>query len=514
MPRPCCWTGSARCSSSPAMSRPPGRRTAAPWTCSPTTTSSRLAARVYAGYALLEAAWAELDSAEAAASHALAISRALGARRPEGTALNALGLVAATRGDLDRGVAQLRESLAIAREVQSPHDVGLAYVNLSHVLGLASRLDDGVALCREGVPELGRYGQDRQFGSLLLCNTSDALIKAGRLAEAEELINDALSRHPRGVMAAPVLLLAARLTVAQGDLTVAWERCEQARLVIEAEGAPLGWLRGDHRDGGRGRARGPVAPRRPASWSPTASRRSPGPARPSTAARWSRWGCGRSPTRRSPSATTSHGPAAPVRASSCWRRWPTSGRSRDTADCPRTTRSTCSAPPSRPASTTRRPRRTGRQLPPPGSARPTAAHGVRALAPGGGPAGERGQRRVDRGAAVGAHGGAAARRRTPGGGDRDPGARGTGSTCCPPPDGAADRDTEALEAYALTAREREVLAALAAGHDEQGDRRRAVHQREDRLGARLQHPAQARRGGRQEAARVAHRLGVSPADMI
>jgi DNA-binding CsgD family transcriptional regulator len=93
------------------------------------------------------------------------------------------------------------------------------------------------------VPELTRYGQDRQFGSLLLCNTSDALIKAGRLAEAEELIDDALGRHPRGVMAAPVLLLAARLTVAQGDLTVAWERCEQARLVIEAEGAPLGWLR-------------------------------------------------------------------------------------------------------------------------------------------------------------------------------------------------------------------------------------------------------------------------------
>ena len=204
---------------------------------------SRLAARVYAGYALLEATWAELDSAEAAASHALAVSRALGTRRPEGTALNALGLVAATRGDLDRGVELLRESLAIAREVQSPHDVGLAYVNLSHVLGLASRLDDGVALCREGVPELGRYGQDRQFGSLLLCNTSDTLIKAGRLAEAEELIDDALSRHPRGVMAAPVLLLAARLTVAQGDLTVAWERCEQARLVIEAEGAPLGWLR-------------------------------------------------------------------------------------------------------------------------------------------------------------------------------------------------------------------------------------------------------------------------------
>ena len=61
------------------------------------------------------------------------------------------------------------------------------------MLGLAGRLDDGVALCREGIGELSRFGQDRQLGSLLLCNGSDALIKAGRLAEAEELIDEALA---------------------------------------------------------------------------------------------------------------------------------------------------------------------------------------------------------------------------------------------------------------------------------------------------------------------------------
>ena len=204
---------------------------------------SRLAARVYAGYAMLAAAWSWLDDADVAGTRALRISRLVGARREEGVTLNALGIVSATRGDLDQGIAQLREALELAREVENPHDVGLAYVNLSHVLGLAGRLDEGVALCHGGIAELSRFGQDRQFGSLLLCNTSDGLIKAGRLAEAEELINEALSRHPRGVMAAPVLLCAARLMVATGDLTAAWERCEQARLVIEAEGAPLGWLR-------------------------------------------------------------------------------------------------------------------------------------------------------------------------------------------------------------------------------------------------------------------------------
>ena len=127
-------------------------------------------------------------------------------------ALNALGWSPPPVATWTRGSPSCARRSTIAREVESPHDVGLAYVNLSHVLGLAGRLDEGVALCHGGIGELSRFGQDRQFGCLLLCNTSDALIKAGRLAEAEELIDEALGRHPRGVMAAPVLLLAARLT--------------------------------------------------------------------------------------------------------------------------------------------------------------------------------------------------------------------------------------------------------------------------------------------------------------
>ena len=204
---------------------------------------SPLVARVFAGFALLAAGWSWLDDAEVAAARALDVSRQVGARREEGTSLNALGVVTATRGDPDRGIAHLREALDIAREVQGPYSVGAAYVNLSHVLAFAGRLDECAELCREGVAELSRYGQDRQFGSILVTNGSDALIKAGRLGEAEPLIDAAMARHPRGLMAAPVLLAAARLAVAQGNLTLAWERCEQARAVIDAEGAPLGWLR-------------------------------------------------------------------------------------------------------------------------------------------------------------------------------------------------------------------------------------------------------------------------------
>ena len=67
--------------------------------------TSTLAARLHAGVALLAVAWSRLDEAEAACAEALRISRAIGARREEGLALNAQALVLATRGDLDGGRA-------------------------------------------------------------------------------------------------------------------------------------------------------------------------------------------------------------------------------------------------------------------------------------------------------------------------------------------------------------------------------------------------------------------------
>ncbi len=205
--------------------------------------TSTLAARLHAGVALLAVAWSRLDEAEAACAEALRISREIGARREEGLALNAQALVLATRGDLQEGERLLRVSLDIARETGQPHDLGSAYANLSHVLALGRRIDAGLTLARTGIVELSRYGQDRQNGSLLLFNIGDMLLKSGRVAEAEELIAAALARHPRGIMAAPVLLAGARSSLIQGDLTTAWERCEQARLVVEAESAPGAWLR-------------------------------------------------------------------------------------------------------------------------------------------------------------------------------------------------------------------------------------------------------------------------------
>ncbi len=202
-----------------------------------------LLARVYAGIAQLCTIWSRHDEAVWPCTEGLRIARAVGARREEGLALNASGLIAASRGDVSTGTADLRRSLAIAREVENPDDLGRAYANLSHVLGQAGDLDQILTLGRDGIVELRRFGQSRQFGSLLLCNVSDALLEAGRRAEAAEMIDGARSLHPRGILAGPVQLLSARVALVAGDLTTAWDHAEQARLVIESESAPAAWLR-------------------------------------------------------------------------------------------------------------------------------------------------------------------------------------------------------------------------------------------------------------------------------
>jgi DNA-binding CsgD family transcriptional regulator len=205
--------------------------------------TSVLTARIQGGLALLGVGWSRLDDAERAGTEGLRIARAVGARREEGIALNALGTTAALRGDLGRAVDMLREALAIAREVEDPWDLGAAYVNLSHVLGMAGRLDECVELGRVGIVELTRFGQQRVQGSLLLNNVSEILVEAGRFDEAGALVSEALSRHPRGIRAAPLLRLAAHIAMVEGDLTTAWERCEQARLALESETAPVSWMR-------------------------------------------------------------------------------------------------------------------------------------------------------------------------------------------------------------------------------------------------------------------------------
>ncbi len=204
---------------------------------------SALVAKVYAGLALLAVGWSRNAEAEEWARRGLAITDRIEARREEGLLRIALGTVAGIRGDFEAGIAELRVAVAIAEDVGAPDDLAIGYVHLTHLLGLSGRLDTVAEANRAAGETLTRMGMSRQLGSLLRANACEALIDSGRLDEAEVLVAEALSHEPPGIMAAPVLLQAGRLAMLLGDLGLAWDRCEQARLVLVAESAPAAWLR-------------------------------------------------------------------------------------------------------------------------------------------------------------------------------------------------------------------------------------------------------------------------------
>jgi DNA-binding CsgD family transcriptional regulator len=157
--------------------------------------------------------------------------------------LNAWGLVLATRGEIEQGAARLRESVVIATEVGNPDDLATAYVNLSHVLGLGGRVDESVEVVTEGSDVLTRMGLARQRVSFLKANLAETLWNAGRIGEASRIVDEALSHHPRGIMGVPVLIQAGRVALIRGELDESWERLQQARVIIEAENAPDSWRR-------------------------------------------------------------------------------------------------------------------------------------------------------------------------------------------------------------------------------------------------------------------------------
>jgi DNA-binding CsgD family transcriptional regulator/tetratricopeptide (TPR) repeat protein len=200
-------------------------------------------ARVYAGLGMLAMADTRLDEALEICDRAVAIAQAVDGVREEGRALNARGVVAAYQGDIDDGVEQLRRSLEIAEELQEPDDLAAAYIHLSHVLGLAARFDEMLSVGKAGTDALRRIGMHRQEGSFLLANLSEALIKVGRWPEAADLLRQALAQRSQGLQSFPVLVQSARLSLVIGDLDAAQERVDQAAALLADGGAPDAWHR-------------------------------------------------------------------------------------------------------------------------------------------------------------------------------------------------------------------------------------------------------------------------------
>jgi DNA-binding CsgD family transcriptional regulator len=155
-----------------------------------------------------------------AAEEALAVARASGDRQAEGRVLNALGTVIGITGDPDGGVKMLRESLAIARELGLPWDEGGAWVNIADVLHLAGRTREGLEVAREGLAvELERPWRTVDW---LRLTVADCSFHLGEWDEAEAAMPAASRRHTGGTILF-WQLTRAMLALGRGDLALADE---------------------------------------------------------------------------------------------------------------------------------------------------------------------------------------------------------------------------------------------------------------------------------------------------
>jgi DNA-binding CsgD family transcriptional regulator/tetratricopeptide (TPR) repeat protein len=154
-------------------------------------------ARVLAGYGqllMLVDRWSEsMDQCR----QAVAMAREVGARQPEGHALNTLGLGLATAGRCDESEAAFEAALAIAEEISDADDIGRGYVNLTEARFACGDKEGAVAAVREGIAITDSMGMARTYGRFIRENGICYNFELGDWPEAQRLADTSIATMSR-----------------------------------------------------------------------------------------------------------------------------------------------------------------------------------------------------------------------------------------------------------------------------------------------------------------------------
>ncbi len=164
---------------------------------------------------------------ESLAVCAAAIDAARSADAPveEGRALDMLGMDRVGLGDIVGGIEALEAACRLAREHDPVDGLIVGLHNLAYHLIVADQLPDAVATAREGIEVTHGLGLDRRYGANLRAVAADALIRLGRLDEAEPLLDEAGALDRSGEGSLYVLVERIRIATARG-------RFEEARSAL------------------------------------------------------------------------------------------------------------------------------------------------------------------------------------------------------------------------------------------------------------------------------------------
>jgi DNA-binding CsgD family transcriptional regulator/tetratricopeptide (TPR) repeat protein/type II secretory pathway predicted ATPase ExeA len=169
------------------------------------------------------------------AGRAIELARVVESWDDEYRALLILGVGQGMTGRVTDGIATLDTVITEAAQRGDGELVIAARNNLIFVLLGDGQMSAAATLALRGVEEATARGTGGSEGALLAANAAEALIRLGRLAEAERVIQDALDAKPPGAVANVLLLGRAELDVLTGRFLPAAEslRAIVARGVME-----------------------------------------------------------------------------------------------------------------------------------------------------------------------------------------------------------------------------------------------------------------------------------------
>jgi DNA-binding CsgD family transcriptional regulator/tetratricopeptide (TPR) repeat protein len=99
---------------------------------------------------------------------AIEVARSVGHAAAEAQALNAIGVALAAAREVDDGIAALREARALAREKGLSDQIQPSSVNLGDTLHLAGRSEEALGVAREGLEEAVERGWQQTWIALLV----------------------------------------------------------------------------------------------------------------------------------------------------------------------------------------------------------------------------------------------------------------------------------------------------------------------------------------------------------
>ena len=172
------------------------------------------------------------QAARERSEEALALARAVGDRFVEAHVHNTMAGLGWAYGDPLAHAARGRE---LALELGAVEEIGRSYANASEGLELAGRLEDAIALAEEGIALAPRWGM-YDFVFYLTYAIAGWKLRLGRIEEARRMVGE---ESPGGrSAAAPHHEVKGRLALLRGDLDEADAELERARAIARGLGGP------------------------------------------------------------------------------------------------------------------------------------------------------------------------------------------------------------------------------------------------------------------------------------